>query len=56
MFKNVYKTSIEVRFDTERDMSSPGVWMGVGRRWDVSAVAVDKKCILQITDRHIPEI
>ena len=28
---------VEVRFDTERDISSLGVWTGGGRRWDVSA-------------------
>ena len=30
---------VEVRPDAERDISSLGMWMGVGRRWDVSAVA-----------------
>ena len=30
---------IKVRPNAERHISSLGVWMGVGRRWDVSAAA-----------------
>ena len=32
-------TFTEVRPNAERDISSLGVRMGVGRKWDVSAVA-----------------